>query len=78
MKLDFCTSEFVRSHGKEPSRVTRGSWAFGTEKNADPSNSDKCWFSPGGMTLAEAKKWAKGEVARRFGQDAEGTLYVMP
>ena len=76
MSVDFNTDQHVFSHGKEPKG--RGSWAFGTVRNPDPSNADQCWFSPGGMTFSDARKWAKAEVKARFGADATGTLFVLP
>lgn len=76
VRVTFDTNPFVASHGTHPRG--RGSWAFGTVRNPDVCNDDQCWFSPGGMTFAEAKKWAKREVARRFGPDADGTLFVQP
>ena len=75
-RITFDTAAYEASHGKAPRG--RGSWAFGTRRNADACNEDECWFSPGGMTLAEAKKWAKAEAARRFGAGAAGTLWVLP
>lgn len=76
VRVEFNTAPFVASHGKEPRG--RGSWAFGTVRNPNVANQDICWFSPGGMTFGEAKKWAKREVARRFGPDASGELFVQP
>lgn len=61
MQVEFTTLPFVRSHGREPSRTTMGSWAFQFEDSAEP------WFAPSMLTIAEAKKAAKAEVQRRAG-----------
>ena len=76
MKVGFDDTPFRTSHWTSPKG--RGSWAFSTEKNPDPTNPDACWFTPGGMTFTEAKAWARKEVARRFGADARGVVYVQP
>ncbi len=71
--VDFDTTPFVASHGKEPKGY--GQWCFGTKRNIDVMKDDECFWSPA-MTYGDAKKWAKREIAKRFGTDATGTLYV--
>ena len=61
MKVEFSTRPFLLSHGREPSRTTKGSWAFEFEDSPEP------WFAPGCLTLGEAKKAALAEAQRRAG-----------
>lgn len=75
MTVKFDTAQYEFSHGKPKGR---GSWAFSPKRNPDPANADECWFSPGGMTYTEAKKWAKAKAKDTFGADAHGTVYVQP
>lgn len=75
MRVEFDTHAYSVAHGKAPKG--RGGWAFGTRRNPDVTNTDQCWFAPGGLTLVEAKKWAKAEAARRFPDATSGTLYVL-
>jgi hypothetical protein len=73
--IDFDGIEYRKSHGKPPKG--RGGWAFGTRRNPDVSNPTDCLFAPGGLTLADAKKWAKAKARELFGADAAGTLYIL-
>jgi hypothetical protein len=75
LKVEFDTAPFERSHGRSPRG--RGSWAFGLTPNPDVCNSTECFFSPGGMTLAEARKWAR-EVVADIGATGHVTLFVLP
>lgn len=75
-RIEFDETPYLRSHGHMPKG--RGSWAIGTEAKPDCLNEHTCWFSPGGLTLTEAKKWAKAKARDLFGADAEGTLYILP
>jgi hypothetical protein len=73
--IEIDTAVYERSHGKSPKGY--GGWVFSTERNPDPAN-DKALFWAPVSTYAEAKKWVKAEVAARFGDDAEGVVYVQP
>lgn len=75
MAIDFDTTQFEFSHGRAPKGY--GSWAFGTTRNPDVMDSAKCWFTPGAMAYADAKKWAKAKAVQTFGKGASGTLYVL-
>lgn len=66
MAIDFITTPYVASHGKQPSG--RGSWAFSEERNP---TTDQVWFS-GSMTYQEAKKAAKKHFAGKT-----DTLFVL-
>lgn len=56
-KIIFETDAYVRSHDKQPRG--RGSWAFGY---ADASGTEELTvFSPGSMTLTEAKRWFRAQ-----------------
>lgn len=71
MKVQFTTGAYVRSHMKEPKG--RGSWAFEFEGCKD------AWFTPGSLTLGEAKKAAVAEASRRAGPDGiTTTVKILP
>jgi hypothetical protein len=73
MKVEFSTRPFVLSHGREPSRTARGSWAFEFE------DSPAAWFAPGSLLIGEAKKAAKAEAVRRAGPGGvHTTVKVLP
>jgi hypothetical protein len=57
VQITFETHAFVRSHGKQPRG--RGSWAFAYIDANEGNNVEAEVFSPGGMTLTEAKRWFK-------------------
>lgn len=52
MKTEINTSQYVRSHGKQPKGT--GCWAFGIR--------DKVVFAPTLMSLTDAIKWARGQA----------------
>lgn len=56
--MTFSTLVYEREHGRSPRG--RGSWAFcpWAKQNAH-DYLEHTVFSPGGMTLTEAKKWAR-------------------
>jgi hypothetical protein len=58
MTVRFDTSEFFRSHCRQPKG--RGCWAFCFDNSNEPR------FAPGSMSFAEAKVWAKA-VAKLHG-----------
>lgn len=73
MKIEFSTRPYLLSHGREPSRVVVGSWAFEFEDSRDP------WFAPGSLTLAKAKAAAREEARRRAGPGGIATVIkVLP
>lgn len=56
--MTFSDLYYRREHGKAPRG--RGSWAFCPAPKAKAHDYlDHTVFSPGGMTLTEAKKWAR-------------------
>jgi hypothetical protein len=75
-KVQFNNDEFRRSHGKEPKG--RGSWAFGNRPGADPCSDDQCVFSPGGMSLAEARRWVSKRVEEGKFLCPHNELWVLP
>lgn len=70
MAITFDNSEYVKSHGKNP--TGRGSWAFSVDRDGKHS----VLFSPS-MTLTDAKKWVKAELATKAGVTG-ALLYVLP
>jgi hypothetical protein len=75
LTFEFNTATYEFSHGRTPRG--RGSWAFGTRRNPDVMNPRECFFSPGELTLAEAKKWVRQHVAL-MGVQGKVTLFVLP
>ena len=77
INIIFDDSPYVRSHRKEPHG--RGSWVFAGRPNGDVM---KAKFSPGDMSLSEAKRWARiwVEHHNRHKGDPPSTLvlYVLP
>lgn len=76
LTVDFCTREYVLSHGKEP-RGT-GKWAFALSRNPQPG--DIFWAS-NFLTLAQAKREARDHYRLLCGAlEAEEfvTVYVQP
>lgn len=67
MRVEFNTTEYQFSHGKQPRG--RGSWAFAFSRNAPV---EEMFWTPGSTTYAEAKKMAKAEAERR----GVSTVYV--
>jgi hypothetical protein len=67
MAISFDTTEYRSSHGAEPRG--RGGWAFvfrlDGQSLRDYTN-EEIWWSPGALTLTEAKKLARAEAQRRF------------
>lgn len=72
--IEFDTAPYRRSHGTEPKG--RGGWAFG-KGTADPKFDHETIWSPS-MTLTEAKKWAKAQIKAEYGDNATGTLFILP
>lgn len=70
--IEFNTYAFERSHRKMPRGY--GSWGFFFDASM---RLEDVWFAPS-STYAEAKKLAKAEAKRRFGEKASGTIYVAP
>ena len=64
--IRFETDEYELAYGHSPRG--RGSWAFGTTRNADPSNKEQTFWTPGSTIFADAKKlanaWAKAKGLR--------------
>lgn len=78
--MTFSTSVYEREHGRRPRG--RGSWAFcpWARHNAH-DYLDHTVFSPGGMTLTEAKAWARRTASdpRSLLAAAVGqTIVIMP
>lgn len=65
MRARFETAEFEFSHGRTPRG--RGSWAF------QVAGEEGEFFTPGGMTYTEGKRWMTEELRR---QGRTGTVYV--
>lgn len=65
--IRFDDTEYRFNHGAAPRG--RGSWAFvfvvGYSAKRDYTN-DEVWFSPGALTLGEAKKAARVEAVKRL------------
>ena len=59
----FDNRDFERSHMRQPRG--RGSWAFGF--GCVPDDVRDAWFTPGCTTFTQAKKLARQEAERRFG-----------
>lgn len=76
--MTFSTLVYEREHGRKPRG--RGSWAFCPwffHRKADYL--DHTVFSPGGMTLTEAKKWARLHATDvRSPLAYAGTIVIMP
>ena len=82
--MKFETTQYVRSHGKQPKG--RGSWAFEFDTWIDAAGVDHfetavepetvMVFSPGSMLLTEAKGWFKREHGARVA--ASTYVEVMP
>lgn len=66
MRIEFNTTQYEFSHGKQPRG--RGSWAFEFEDSPD------AWFAPGSLTIGEAKKAARAEAVRRAGPTGIATV----
>ena len=56
-KVEYFTNEYQASHGATPKG--RGSWAFQVTQVNGHEGKGEVRFSPGGMTLTEAKRWMK-------------------
>lgn len=66
--VEFDTTPFEFSHGKLPRGY--GSWAFSESRDQrDP------FFAPT-STYADAKKYAKQQMIKKYGPRCRGTLYV--
>jgi hypothetical protein len=74
LRIRFDDSEFQRSHRRAPRG--RGSWAFSMLRQPDPL-ANEVHFSPGGMTLAEARKWIVARL-RAMGVEGERVIYILP
>jgi hypothetical protein len=74
LRIMFDASEFELSHGRAPRG--RGRWAFSMRRQPDPLSKD-IHFSPGGMTLAEARKWFVARL-RAMGVEGEHVIYILP
>ncbi len=76
--MTFSTLVYEREHGRSPRG--RGSWAFCPwSKHNSHDYLDHTVFSPGGMTLTEAKKWARRHASDyRSPLAAASTVVVMP
>lgn len=74
LRIFFDPSEFELSHGRAPRG--RGSWAFSPYRRPDPLSKD-IHFSPGGMTLAEARRWLVARL-REMGIEGEHVIYILP
>lgn len=68
MAITFDNIEYIKAHGKNP--TGRGSWAFSVDRRGQ----NDVLFSPS-MTLTDAKKWAKAELAAAG--VTSGKLYVL-
>jgi hypothetical protein len=55
MKLEICNTNYVKSHGRNPSGF--GSWAFDLSDSSDRTYT-KTVFAPA-STLGDAKKWLR-------------------
>ena len=72
-KVEFTTSEFVKSHGKEPKG--RGSWMFCPAQHWNSGDYlDHVVSTPGNMTLSQAQKF----VSQRFIDAGHDTVVVCP
>jgi len=71
MTVSFSDREYQFSHGKAPRG--RGWWLFQIGQDKDMSK----WFGAG-WTLAEAKKAAKEEAAKRFPGQQFVTITILP
>jgi hypothetical protein len=56
-KVEFFNNEYMASHGTLPRG--RGSWAFQLCFVNSRDGKGAVHFSPGGLTLTEAKRWIK-------------------
>lgn len=69
MTVEFDDSEYRFTHGKRPGG--RGSWAFEFQRAFGKTEREVWWAKAAdgtmSMTLTEAKKLARAEVAKRFG-----------
>lgn len=80
--MTFSTLVYEREHGSKPRG--RGSWAFCPwAKHNSHDYLDHTVFSPGGMTLTEAKKWARLHASDSrsplaVAMAARSTVVVMP
>ena len=80
--MTFSTLVYERNHGSKPRG--RGSWAFCPwAKHNSHDYLDHTVFSPGGMTLTEAKKWARRHASDSrsplaAAMAARSTVVVMP
>jgi hypothetical protein len=68
-QMTFSTLVYEREHGRRPRG--RGSWAFCPyAKHNSHDYLDHTVFSPGSMTLTEAKRWAKTKIEELRGAGA--------
>jgi hypothetical protein len=70
MRVEFNTTEYQFSHGKQPRG--RGSWAFFFGPPSDPENFNNVFWTPGNTTYSEAKRMAREEARQR----GVSTVYV--
>lgn len=66
MAIEIRTTEYRKSHGREPRGTGMWAFAFGGP-NAAPC------FTPGNTSYTDAKRWARGE-AKRLGATIVYTL----
>jgi len=65
MAIEFTTSRYRMSHGKEPRG--EGYWAFEFSWSPEPQ------FAPGLQTLGQAKVWARAQVAAHYNASVQHT-----
>ncbi len=77
MAINFNNSAYIRSHGRNPKG--RGSWAFADNPNPDTNT---IVFSPGNMTLTEAKRWFRQYLATHYAdvnyRQVNVNVYILP
>ena len=73
MRVEIRTTKYEFSHGKRPKGT--GGWAFLVMLGR--SEVETLW-APSGMSLTDAKAWAKQECAERFPQEPNIVLEVAP
>lgn len=81
MRVDFATTEFEFSHGRQPRGF--GSWAFSLERNPDvsspagPAEGGVIWTHS--CSYTEAKKAAKAALVAAAPEGSRSaTLWVLP
>lgn len=74
-RITFDTTPYELTHGRSPRG--RGSWVFRPFHLRNADSLEGMLMSPS-MTLTEAKRWAKAEIARRYQKRLDAGLKATP